>query len=375
MPADPDVLPPGDNGRVHFRVERDAGAVISSTFTILRETWWELGLALLYVAGPVLLVVGVASYFVQTRMLGVMSEGFGEAMRDPTAAEGFNDEMMRGVGTPTYIVSALGGVIGGALVVAVVLGYLRLYRAGGAGRLGPSVVWAEASHHLVRVLAVLGVMGALWVLVMVLGQASGPLGAVFMIAALLYLAPMSLLALSGGVMEGRPLGDALGEAHRLLRRYWGASVGVVLLSGLIWYGFALALSFPAVIVMGVTMFGSVQGDPAGLSGWMRALMAVGTVLGTFAAFFYAIPLTAMALHYYNARERSEGGGLAARIDHLFEGPPAAPSTAPPGPLHAPPPLPLPGIPRPADPPPPGTSGPGTGGPGFHGSGFDDEDRA
>ena len=74
-----------DRGRVRFAEERDIGGVISTTFLFLRETWRELGLGLLYVAGPVLLLTAVASYFMQTRIFGMLGDLEAADPNDPTA--------------------------------------------------------------------------------------------------------------------------------------------------------------------------------------------------------------------------------------------------------------------------------------------------
>jgi hypothetical protein len=359
MLPDPDPAPPGDRGRVPFRVERDLGGVVSTTFTFLRETWRELGWALLVTAGPVLLLTAVAQFFFQSRLVGSLGGLLGRPGEAPPDPEATTEQMLSVMSGPSYIVSLVGGLIGATLVAALVLSYVRLYRAGAAGRIGPGVLWAEASHHLLGVLALAGVAG-LFVMAAGVLSVAGCLGAVAWAGLALYVLPLVALALAARVPGGRSTAEALAEARALLHRHWAPTFGVMLVVGLIWYAFSLALSLPSGVVAVLTML-NTSAEPATLTGPMRVLMAVGTLLGTFAALFYAIPLVAATLQYFTLLEREEGGGLAARLDVMEA------SAAPPPPLP-----PRPDAERPA----PEGDAVGTRGEappsGFRGRGFDDE---
>jgi hypothetical protein len=323
---------------VRFAEERDIGGVISTTFLFLRETWRELGLGLLYVAGPVLLLTAVASYFLQTRMFGLLGELEQSDPNDPAAFLG----LFSGLMGPSYVLAVLGGLVAGVLVTAVVFGYVRLYRAGGAGRVSPGVLWAESSHLLGRSLRV-WLLIALVVTLCVAGMALFCLGLVVLIALL----PALSLAVPGSLLGGRSVRDAFGDGWRLASRAWLPSLGVVLVSGLIWYSINVALSLPSSIAGMMVGLNSAEGDFS-VTGTARGLMAVGTVLGAFGYLFYTIPLVAIALHYFSLTEGESGGGLIDRVAELEQASAEEPTS--------PPPL------------------PGAGGtaPGFRGRGFDDE---
>ena len=313
-----------DAGRIRFGEERDMGAVISTTFVFLRETWRELGLGLLYVAGPALLLTAVASFFLQSRVLGMMGELEQMDPEDPAEIFGSLGTLMG----PSYVLTVFGGLIAGVLVTAVVYGYVRLYRAGQAGRVPPGVLWSEASHLLGKSLRAWVVVAAI-VTLCVAGIFFLCLGLVAFVAVLPTLSLMVPAALLGGagVREG------LGEAWRLARRAWLPTLGVVVVSGIIWYVINAALTLPSSIAG--MMFGLNSTNPDfEVSGTMRGLMAVGTVLGAFGYLFYAIPLVASALQYYSLVVGEAGGGLDERV--------AALEREDDDPQPAPPPPPLPG---------------------------------
>ena len=330
------LTPTPDNGRVRFAEERDIGGVISTTFLFLRETWRELGVGLLYVAGPVLLLTAVASYFLQTRMFGLLGELEQADPNDPSAFFG----LFGGLMGPSYVLAALGGLVAGVLVTSVVFGYVRLYRAGAAGSVSPAMLWVEASHLLGRSLRI-------WLLLLVVvticvaGMALFCLGLV----AFMWVLPALSLAIPGALLGGRSAREALSDGWRLASRAWLPTLGVVIISGLIWYSINVALSLPSSIAGMMVGLNSSEGEYS-VTGTARGLMAVGTVLGAFGYLFYTIPLIAIALHYYGLVEGESGGGLIDRVAEL-ETAPAEEERLPPA---------LPGAPP----------------SGFRGRGFDDE---
>lgn len=347
--------PPGDRGRLVFRRERDVGAVISATFEFLRETWRELGLGLLYIAGPVLLLTGIASFFVQTRLLGMMGELERVEQQNPGDPMAVFDAF-GGMFGPSYVLVLMGGLVAGLLVTAVVYGYVRLYRQGQAGRIPPGVLWGEASHLVGRSALVWLLIGVVTTLCALLIFALC-LGLVAFVAVLPALSLVPALAL----LRGRGVMEAFAEGWRLARGAWLPTFGVVVIAGLIWYAFVVALSLPSSIAGFVIGWNSSGGEALAVdSGGMRALMAAGTVLGAFGYLFYAVPLVATALQYYSLVEQEEGGGLGARVDLLASDEPSPPP---------PPPPPLP--PRSSDAP----SSEAPRAPGFRGSGFGDEGDA
>lgn len=330
-----------DSGRIRFGEERDIGGVISTTFAFLRETWRELGLGLLYIAGPALLLTGVASFFLQSRVLGMMREFEQLDPEDPSAVF----DALGGMMGPSYVLTVLGGLVAGVLVTAVVYGYVRLYRAGQAGRVPPGVLWDEASHLLSRSLRVWLAIAVIMTLC-VAGMALFCLGLVALIALL----PAMSLVVPAVLLGERTVREGFGDAWRLAARAWLPTLGVLVISCIIWYVINAALTMPSSIAAMMFGLNSTDAD-VGVSGTMRALLALGTVLGAFGYLFYSIPLVAAALQFYSLVWREAGGGLdesVAAMEQLDN------QRVP----DAPPPLP--------------DDLPGGGGPAYRGRGLDDE---
>jgi hypothetical protein len=291
-----------DRGRVRFAEQRDIGGVISTTFVFLRETWRELGLGLLYVAGPVLLLTAVGSYFMQTRLFGMLDDLERADPNDPTAVF----DMFGGLVGPSYILAVFGGLVAGILVTAVVYSYLELYRAGRVGQISPGVLWTEASHLLGRSFRV-------WLLTAAVATLCIAAMALFCLGlvALVAVGPALALTVPAAMLGRRRVGEAFGEGWRLASRAWLPTLGVCVISGLIWYAVSLTLSLPSSIaglILGLNATGITE-----VSGATRALMAAGTVLGAFAYLFYAIPLIAIALQFFSLTSVESGGGLVDRV--------------------------------------------------------------
>ena len=59
-------------------------------------------------------------------------------------------EAFSGLFGPSYVLALFGGLVAGVLVTSVVYGYVRLYRAGEAGRVTTKALWAEATDNVTK---------------------------------------------------------------------------------------------------------------------------------------------------------------------------------------------------------------------------------
>ena len=62
--------------KIEFAKRRDFGEVLNGTFQFLRQNFKSLGLALLYIAGPFILIQGIITGYYQIDTFNFQNTGF-----------------------------------------------------------------------------------------------------------------------------------------------------------------------------------------------------------------------------------------------------------------------------------------------------------
>ncbi len=117
-------------------------------------------------------------------------------------------------------------------------------------------------------------------------------------------------------MENLPFPQAIARAFRLIRGEFWASVGYLLILGLIYYLFSMIVSTIVSAVFGITSINFIKPDPGQFSN--RYFMVTGFA-GVISQVFNLILLVGVGMLFFSLREQKEGGGLESRIETLGSG--------------------------------------------------------
>ena len=295
---------PYDPDPIDFRRPRLAGDVLSDSLAFVREHFSDLGRGLLYIVGPVILLVAVVSSFMQRQSLSM------NPFLNPEA----DLEALGSFFGPMYFVSVGLMLVASTLVWSVGFAYVFLYMEGAPGPIMVPELWGEAKRLLAPVLLttlglfLLGVGSMLIFLVPCLG-------ALAWLAGWIYFVPAVSLLLPARLIDEGDFFSALRRARHLVEGYWGQTFGVVVLVFVVVFVLSLVVSLPVLIASGVIGFhGAAEAGPA-----MQALLVVGSVLGSLAYFTYVLFPIALTMQYFNLVTKQEGAAvpdLEDRIDAI-----------------------------------------------------------
>ena len=276
-----------------FPQRRDFGEKINATFAFLTEQIKGLGLALLYIVGPVALIGGAITGYAQAGLLS--------SARSGNTPEGIL-AMYSSFFTGGFLVGLLFQVVGYLLTSLVTYCYIRLYIQQPDRKIEVSAVWAEVQQFVGS-----GVM---------LGIASSfIIGFAFILLVLpgMYVAVALSLATSILVFEQADVGRAISRSFTLISDNWWATFGLIFVMGIVAGIIGAVFTLPASLVTGLMGASALKGLSI-LSIILTAISSLGTSL------LQSLSATAAAFQYFNLVEEKEGSGLLTAIDTIGQTP-------------------------------------------------------
>ncbi len=279
---------------IAFEQRRDFGEKINATFTFVTEQIRDLGLALLYIVGPVALIGGIISGYGQVELLGKASTA-----TSPDKLMSFYASLFTG----TRLVGMVFQLLAYVLTSLVTFSYMKLYREQrGQGTIEVSAVWAEVQQYVgygvLLSIASAFIIGFAVVLLVLPG---------IYVAVALTLAPAVL------VFERQDVGQAISRSFKLISGNWWSTFGLLFVMGIIVSIVGMVFTLPAGIVGG--LFGAgVLKDVSILATVFTALASVG------GAILQGVSATATAFQYFSLVEENEGTGLYNQIDSIGQAP-------------------------------------------------------
>lgn len=304
---------------------RDFGAKISAVFDFIGAHWRRLGKCLVYfvLPGALLLGIGLGLFFntLYDRLGAARTSHAGGT--SVTATSTFPGFSLTG-----GVLMFVGLLLSALLLLSTVYAYLRArLRLPAAEPVTPAAVWAAMRERLGSMaLAIIVFIGGYFVLAFGFGVAFGVvaagLGSLKTSLPTLFLVGLVVFALFSYVgvalslyfpvlwLEDRSVIGAVGRCFQLIKGHWWATLGLLLVAGIL----QSALSIVFVIPQYVVMFGKMMQLP-GLNS---------DVVGLLAQCFYAvgvifvncISLLAAAFQYFNLAEAREGYGLRLLVAEL-----------------------------------------------------------
>jgi hypothetical protein len=277
-----------------FSQRRDFGEKINVTFAFLIEQIKGLGLALLYIVGPVALIGGAITGYAQAGLL--------------TNAPSVNTS---GAGLLAFYASLFSGgvlvgmvfqIVGYLLTSLVTYCYIRLYTQQPDRKIEVSAVWEEVQQFIGS-----GVM---------LGIASTFIIAfafILLVIPGIYVGVALSLATSVLVFERADVGSAISRSFSLISDNWWATFGLLIVMGIVAGIIGAVFTIPAGLVTGLMSASALKGLSI-LSIILTAISSLGTSL------LQSLSATAAAFQYFNLVEEKEGHGLLTAIESIGQTP-------------------------------------------------------
>ncbi|MEM0940680.1 MAG: hypothetical protein AAGI25_12955 [Bacteroidota bacterium] len=285
--------------RIKFYKLRDFGAKINATIEFLRENMWRLFLTLLFIGGPIALVMSLLLNNLFSSMTAAFDFADDSQVRNFFSFLGGN-----------YFLMILISWLAGSMIIAVSLTYFRLYNEGVAKET-PSGNLFKLSLKKYGGILILGVLIAFIILFAFL----------FFILPGIFLLFVLPLVFATYVFEDVSVPRALGRTFTLLRGKWWSTFGIGLVCYILAYVIQLVFSLPFMAVYFTNIFTLIEesannpNDPTEIfemftNGYMTVALAISMVGGYLT---YCIPLIGWSYQYANLVERSEGRGLMNEI--------------------------------------------------------------
>ena len=282
------------NEKINFNETRDFSDLINVTFQFIRQNFKPLGKALLFIAGPFVLLTGL---FNSTMLIKIFSRFNPSHITSFTSW--FND--MASYSFLSYIFLFITGTV----MAGVVYEYIISYEKYGPGGFSFNDVLDELKNDAVHILGV----AFLAILIVSAGTFLFFFPGVYLAVVL---SPVIITAL----YERKGFFEAFERCRRLISGYWWFTFSFIFVLFLIQSVLSILISLPYTILTDAMMFNSGSGH---LSKVAQIILMASSIITAITTFLYAIPMTGIAFHYFNLVERKEGTGLMNRIDELGNG--------------------------------------------------------
>ncbi len=275
--------------------QRDFGTKINATFQYLSQNFKSLGLALLYIVGPLALLTGIASGVVQSNVLAIAGSAPKVDPSDPLA--GFR--MLQNIFSPAYWAALVFGLVTALAVNLVTYAHMKLYAEKNGADSSVGEVW-EATQPLI----------ARGLIITVLGTIITVVAMFFFLIPGIYVAVVLSLSLAVTTFEGTDFGQTWNRCFKLIRDKWWSTFGLLLIMVIISFILGLIFNIPSGVV-GFLVAGKLL--PNASTFWLVLTTIISSVGGTL---LRSLICVALAFQYTNLVERQEGRGLLSAIDSI-----------------------------------------------------------
>lgn len=279
-----------DEQKIQIRKIRDLGENISDTFQLLRQQWKPMARAFLIIAGIFLLAVAITGGLYQRdNFSSFLNAGSGNSS-DPFAA-------FRTIFSPAYFLMILFGLLAIVAMNVVVASYLKLYESGIVDATVQQVWDIFKKYFLKCVLYYIPIFLLLIV------------GLVLCIIPGIYFSIVLMPFIYIVVTEDLSFKGAFDRCFQIIKQQF-------------WPSFGIYIIMYIIVAFAATMIGFVVAGLAGLLSYFTTkeiASSVGiatSILNIFSYMFYLVFFISAGLQYYSLAERTDGTGIAKRIESI-----------------------------------------------------------
>lgn len=308
--------------------ERDFGDKINASFTFVSQNFKTLLLSVLYFAGPLSLIGGIAQGIVQSNNLAFSTSGAAKP-RGTNAGEifanSFGDSFAH-ILTLNYLIAIIFLILASVTVAITVYALMLEYKEN-AESLTVERVWARMQTIFLPVLGSYGVTILIFILIVlafvgIIGALVSGVGGVFagflsgiigIVGFVIMFYYFVMYSLSPAIVayEGIGAWEALGRAKFLIKDKWWSTFGLIMIIGIINSFVAMIFGAPAMIVT----FMKVLKVGGGISG--NVPLIITTVISTVGQVVVSsLTYVALSFQYFNLVEKREGNGLKMLIEGI-----------------------------------------------------------
>ena len=289
---------------IYLFEQRDFGQKINATFQYISQNFRSLGMALLYIVGPVAVVSGIASGVMQSNLLKLVGESANARTDDPIAAF----QLISQFTSPTFWLAMLFSLLANVAVVLTTYAHMNVYDRTDGRFVTVASVWAEVQPALGRA-----------IVISVLGSIITGVAMLFLIVPGIYVAVVLSLALAVTTFEGTGFGETWERCFRLIRDNWWSTFGLIVVVAIIVGIVGMIFAIPTAVI-GFLIGGKLLPDVSTV--WL----VIGNVIALVGrTLLNSIVYLAIGFQYTNLVERQEGRGLASAIDSIGTPKPRTPN--------------------------------------------------
>ena len=310
--------------------ERDFGDKINATFSFVSQNFKTLFLSLLYFAGPLGLIGGIANGIVQSSMLGLASRGTTKP-RGTSVSDIFADSFGKNfsyIFSLNYLISITFLFLASITVAITTYAFIIEYREReNEESITIEHVWTRMRAIFLPVLRSYGIF--LLIISMILLVFGGIVGALissgggifagFLSVLLVLIAFIPIIyfgvmySLSPAIVayEGTGVWEALNRAKFLIKDKWWSTFGLIMIIAIINSFVSMIFSAPAMIVTFMKLL-SVGGNTSG-----NLPLIITTVISTIGQVVVSsLTYIAISFQYFNLVEKREGTSLKTLIQSI-----------------------------------------------------------
>lgn len=279
--------------------QRDFGNKINATFQYIIQNMRSLGLALVYIVGPVALIAGIATGVMQSDMLQFARDSGDVNNQSPMAVF----QMMTKFISPTFWLAMVFSVLANVAVIVTTYAHMKIYDRTKSSVISVADVWTELQPMIGRTL-IISILNSIIIVI----------GFLFFFIPGLYVAVVLSLSLAVTAFEGTDFGVTWSRCFQLIRDKWWSTFGLIVVMGIIVSLIGLLFAVPATVIAfltGAKMLPDVS----------VAWLILGNIINLVGRTLLNVVLyTAVGFQYTNLVERQEGRGLISAIDSIGTSP-------------------------------------------------------
>lgn len=262
--------------QIEFRKIRDFGELINAAFEFIRQNLKILFFSLLFIAGPGIILTGIAGGLYQ----GSMS---------------FNKYFL-----VTAIIYFLLMFITLQLIIAVTYSCLNLYIEKDSADFSVQEVWDRTKEDF------------LMILFTSIGTGFVTVFALLLIIPGIYLSVALTIIFMVRMREKLPFFDSVSRCRKLISGNWWFTFALLLILSVIEYFFSFIFAIPQYIAMFIGLLHSTSGKPD-LDSWV---LIITSIISSVSYLFYCIPIIGITFHYFSLVEKKEAVGLLQKLETI-----------------------------------------------------------
>ena len=289
---------------IEFKKERDLGAIITDTFTFIRENWKDYFLTVFKIIGPVLLIGAALLVFAMVSYSGAIKGIISLDQSAPDPSEVFGN--MFGMFGWLFLMLLVFAIVY-TLLAEVSLYYIKSYIENN-GVANFNDVKENTFKNIWKFIG----LGILAILMMAVSY-------VLCVLPVFYISVVLSLAMPIMVFESKSIGDTISHCFILIKNEWWNTFGVVLVIGILVSMLGFVFSIPSLIYQLISMGVSITDeDPTAILGILEdPIYLILNLIAYFGRFiFYSVTLVSSAFIYFDLNEQKNFTGTFEKIESL-----------------------------------------------------------